>query len=86
VVSNQNHNFCCTRLIRSKGIASRTASWWDYLRDIASSQHSYFVGIYLLHMIENTFDRKRIYANPALTLTLTRTLILKRNYVFGLTK
>jgi len=48
----------------------------------------------LLHLIENTFDRKRIYvnltsypnpnSNPSLTLTLT--LSLKRNFVFGLTK
>jgi len=30
-------------------------------------------------MIENTFDRKRIYANPALTLTLTLSLTLYPN-------
>jgi len=44
----------------------------------------------LLHLIENTIDRKRIYANSSSSLTLTLTLILtltlKRNYVFGLTK
>jgi len=46
----------------------------------------------LLHLIENTFDQKRIYANPSsypnpITLTLTLTLTLtKRNNVFGLTK
>jgi len=48
----------------------------------------------LLYLIENTFDRKRIYANPSfypnsnpntnpnptLTLTLTLILTLKRNY------
>jgi len=54
----------------------------------------------LLHLIENTFDRKRIYANPSSypnpnsnsnpnanpNSNLTLTLTLKRNYVFGLTK
>jgi len=42
----------------------------------------------LLHLLENMFDRKRIYANPSSypTLTLTLTLLLKRNNVFGLTK
>jgi len=35
----------------------------------------------LLHLLENTFDRKRIFANPSLNLIL----ILKYN-VFGLTK
>jgi len=40
----------------------------------------------LLHLIKNTFDRKRIYDNPTLILTLTLTLTLKRNYIFGLTK
>jgi len=34
----------------------------------------------LLHILDNTFDRKRISANPALTLTL------KHNNVFELTK
>jgi len=54
-------------------------------------------------LIENTFDRKLIYANPSsylnpksnsnpntnlnhITPTLTLTLTLKRNNVFGLTK
>jgi len=36
----------------------------------------------LLHLIENTFDRKRIYANPS----FYPTPILKRNNVFGPTK
>jgi len=42
----------------------------------------------LLHLLENTFDRKRIYANPNSnsSLTLTLTLPLKRNNVFELTK
>jgi len=30
----------------------------------------------ILHLLENTFDRERIYANSTLTLTLTVTLTL----------
>jgi len=36
----------------------------------------------LLHLLKNTFDRKRISANPTLTLTLT----LKPSNIPGLTK
>jgi len=57
--------------------------------------------IYLLHLIENTFDGKRIYANPSSYPNSNpntnpnsnpngcrpkASLPLKRNYVFGLTK
>jgi len=38
----------------------------------------------LLHLPENTFDRKRISANLSLILSLT--LTLKHKNVFGLTK
>jgi len=37
-----------------------------------------------LHLLENTFDRKRISANPASTPTLS--LTLEHNIVFGLMK
>jgi len=41
----------------------------------------------LLCLLENMFDRKRIYANPSSkTLTLTLILPLKCNNAFGLTK
>jgi len=50
----------------------------------------------ILHLIKNTFDRKRIYANLSSYPNLNSNsnpnsnsnsnLTLKRNYVFGLTK